>query len=295
VSPGPRRVALATAELFPELAPDDRPLVLALAARGIMAEPAVWSAERVTWKTFDAVVIRSCWDYHVHLEAFHDWLGRLARDGIAVWNPPALVRWNSDKRYLLELAQRGIATIPTIGVPRGGAADVEAIVRAEGWRRFVLKPAVSASGYQTHALRVPLDDAARAVIERVTAAGGALVQPFADEVTANGEYSFVFLNGAFSHAAIKRPAPGEFRVQAEHGGSASPVDAPHGLVEQATHAMRALPPLSSMPPLYARVDGIARDDALLLMELELIEPTLYLEYGPGAVDRLAAAIAERLP
>jgi glutathione synthase/RimK-type ligase-like ATP-grasp enzyme len=290
-----RRIALATYSRAPALAPDDRVLVPALAARGVAAEAAVWADERVLWTGFDAVVVRSCWDYHLRIDAFHDWLARLAAAGIAVWNQPAFLRWNADKRYLLDLAQRGIATIPTIGVPRGAADDVAAIVRAEGWRRFVLKPAVSASGYETHALRVPLDDEALDVIVRVTVAGDALVQPFADEVARDGEWSFMFFDGAFSHAAIKRAAPGEFRVQAEYGGAVSRIDAPRGLVAQATHVMRALDARSPDPPLYARVDGIVRDDALLLMELELIEPNLFLEQDPGAADRFAAAIVGRLP
>jgi glutathione synthase/RimK-type ligase-like ATP-grasp enzyme len=286
----PARIALLTYERAADLAPDDRPLVPALAALGVLAEPATWTDERVRWSSFDAVVIRSCWDYHRHIDEFRRWLDRLAELGVAVWNQPSLVRWNLDKRYLLDLARRGIATIPTIVVPRGAAADVGAIARAEGWRKFVLKPAISASAYETHVLPAPLDDEARRTVLRVTTAGDTLVQPFAEEVARYGEYSFVFIGGVFSHAAVKRVAGREFRVQREFGGSVGPFEAPLGLIDQAGHAMRAL----SDVPLYARVDGIARDGALLLMELELIEPNLFLAHAPGATERLAAAIARRL-
>jgi glutathione synthase/RimK-type ligase-like ATP-grasp enzyme len=287
-----QRVALATYTLAPRLAPDDQLLPPALAEFGISAEPVVWSDDSVNWTEFDAVVIRSCWDYHLHFPDFLAWLGRVDASGTTVWNSSPLVRWNADKRYLLDLAQRGVATIPTMIVPRGRAADVQALANAEGWTRFVLKPTVSASGYETYALRTPLAGAARDVVTHVTTIGDALLQPFVDEVSQNGEYSFTFIDGAFSHATLKRATAhgGEFRVQTEHGGSVEPVDAPPPLIEQATHVVRALPET----PLYARVDGIARGSAFLLMELELIEPNLFLGESTGAAERLAAAIDRRL-
>jgi glutathione synthase/RimK-type ligase-like ATP-grasp enzyme len=287
-----QRVALATYTLAPRLAPDDQLLPPALAELGISAEPVVWSDDSVNWAEFDAVVIRSCWDYHLHFPDFLVWLGRIDASGTTVWNSSPLVRWNADKRYLLDLAQRGVATIPTMIVPRGRAADVEALATAEGWTRFVLKPTVSASGYETYALQTPLAGAARDVVAHVTTIGDALLQPFVDEVSQNGEYSFTFIDGAFSHATLKRATSdgGEFRVQTEHGGSVEPVDAPPPLIEQATHVVRALPET----PLYARVDGIARGSAFLLMELELIEPNLFLGESTGAAERLAAAIVRRL-
>jgi glutathione synthase/RimK-type ligase-like ATP-grasp enzyme len=284
------RIALATYAGAPALAPDDQPLLAALIATGADAEPAVWSSDAVVWETFDAVVIRSCWDYHLHAGAFHAWLDRLDASRIPTWNTPELVFWNSNKRYLLDLAARGVATIPTMVVPRGGAADVAAIVQAEGWDRFVIKPAVSASGFETYALAAPLDAAARQIVERVTALGDALVQPFADELPQHGELSFTFIDGALSHTTIKRAAPGEFRVQTEHGGR---VDAWHPSNELAAQAARVLATLDE-PPLYARVDGISRGNAFVLMELELIEPNLFLAYGDGAADRFARAILDRV-
>jgi glutathione synthase/RimK-type ligase-like ATP-grasp enzyme len=285
-----RRIALATYSRAPRLAADDQLLPPALASLGITAEPVVWSNDSATWSDFEAVVVRSCWDYHLQFSEFLAWLARLDAGGIAVWNSSPLLRWNADKRYLLDLAQRGVATIPTMIVPRGRGCDVESLAIAEGWTRFVLKPTISASGYETYALRTPLDEAARDAIAKVTTIGDALLQPFVDEVPRNGEYSFTFIDGAFSHATLKRATAGEFRVQTEHGGTVEPVDAPRALVEQATHVLKVLPET----PLYARVDGIARGSAFLLMELELIEPNLFLGEGSGAAERLAAAIDRRV-
>lgn len=283
------RIALATYEQAPGLAPDDQLLLPRLDEAGIDAEPAVWSDKTVIWETFDGVVIRSCWDYHLHIQQFKSWLARLDASRVPIWNSLALIEWNADKRYLLDLAQRGIATIPTMVVPRGEPEDVVAIAEAEGWTRFVLKPAVSASGHSTHALTLPLDDAGHAAVERTCAIGDALIQPFAPEVPANGEYSFTFIDGELSHATMKRAAEGEFRVQAEHGGTAVAIAPPPGLAAQAAHVIRTL----SETPLYARVDGIERGGAFLLMELELIEPNLYLEFGDGAARRFATALAGR--
>jgi len=284
------RIALATYEHAPQLAPDDQLLRPALTAAGMDAEPVVWSDPAVMWETFDAVVIRSCWDYHTRIQEFTSWLARLDASRLPVWNPIALVEWNANKRYLLDLAQRGVATIPTMIVPRGGAHDVGAIADAEGWTRFVIKPTVSASGYETHALTLPLDDQSRRVIDGVTSLGDTLVQPFAAEVPRDGEYSFTFIDGALSHATIKRVAHGEFRVQTEHGGSVAPIDPPPALAEQAAHVVSVLPET----PLYARVDGIERGGAFLLMELELIEPNLFLGFREGAADEFARALVRRL-
>jgi len=286
----PIPVALATYPGAPDLAPDDRLLVPALERIGIEGTPAVWSDPSIAWREFDAVVLRSCWDYHLRFTEFQAWLRALERGGVPLWNPVTTVLWNSDKRYLLDLARRGAATIPTMIAVQGHAETVQSIAAAEGWSRFVIKPAVSASGYETYALRMPLDAAAHAAIARVTALGDVLVQPFATEVADSGELSLTFFDGAFSHAAIKRARPGEFRVQTEHGGTVDATDLDSSIVAQAIEVLRSL----DEPPLYARVDGIVRRGAFLVMELELIEPNVFMAYSPGAADRFAAAIRGRL-
>ena len=284
------RIALATYQAAPSLAHDDQMLIPALARAGIDAEAAVWSDDDVIWETFDGVVIRSCWDYHLRDADFAAWLERLDASRLPVWNPVSLVQWNANKRYLVDLGARGIATLPTRIVARGAVQDIDAAMASVGASRVVIKPAVSASGYETHALATPLSAQDRAIVERVVNAGETLVQPFAEEIPRDGELSFIFIDGAFSHAAIKRASGGEFRVQTEHGGSVATIAGAPRLIEQAGRVLAALPEL----PLYARVDGIDRDGTFVLMELELIEPNLFLELSDGAADRFAAALAERL-
>jgi glutathione synthase/RimK-type ligase-like ATP-grasp enzyme len=287
---GRQRLALATYDKAPGLAPDDQLLLPALAAEGIDAQSAVWSNPEVRWESFDAVVIRSCWNYHLHPIEFIRWLDRLESAGVSIFNSPTLVRWNADKRYLIDLAARGAATIPSRLVPAGQPAQAASILALERWPHAVIKPAMSASGYETYAIHFPLDARDEARVERVLALGDGLLQPFADEVQRNGEYSLIFLDGAFSHATIKRAGGSEFRVQTEHGGSVAAIDAPAAFVAQAARILGLLPET----PLYARVDGIGRGDLFLLMELELIEPNLFFEFGRGAAGRFATALGARL-
>jgi glutathione synthase/RimK-type ligase-like ATP-grasp enzyme len=218
------------------------------------------------------------------------WLDMLDASAVRAWNPTSTVRWNSTKRYLLDLAARGVSTVPTRIIADGSPDRVLDTVRAEGWTRFVVKPAVSASAYETHALALPVSDDDRSAIERVAAHDDVLVQPFLDEVATDGELSLVFFDGVFSHAAIKRARPGDFRVQTEHGGTVAPIDVVPSIVAQAKRSLEALDSV----PVYARVDGVGDDRSFRLMELELIEPHVFLGNTPGAADRFAAAIVGRL-
>ena len=213
------------------------------------------------WTAFDAVVIRSCWDYHLHGAAFHAWLDRLEQSGVVVWNSPATRAL--ERRQALPARPRRSAVLRRFR--RGSCrADVSAkssaSSREKSGARFVIKPAVSASGFETYALEFPIDASARETIARVVTVGDVLVQPFAEEIPRDGEISFMFIDGEYSHATLKRAATatGEFRVQTEHGGSVDPHAAPADLIEQAAKSLASLPDV----PLYARVDGIARDGAV---------------------------------
>lgn len=289
----PPRVALATQGALPDLYADDRLLIPALAARGVHAGAAVWDDPSVDWTTFDAVVVRSCWDYHLKHDAFLAWIARLERAGLALWNSPAIVRWNAEKGYLRDLEGRGVRVVPTRWVERGSASLLHDVLRDAGWERAVVKPAISASAHETW--RTSRDSAVhdearfRAMVQR----GRVLVQPFMEVVVSAGEWSLVFIGGEFSHAMLKRARSGDFRVQSEHGGSAVRGDPGAHVVEQARRALRAGEACVG-ESLYARVDGCVEDGEFVLMELELIEPLLYLAEHPEAPDRFAAALADRL-
>ncbi|MFO0934321.1 MAG: hypothetical protein U1E39_16665 [Planctomycetota bacterium] len=284
------RLAVVTCAEYPDLCDDDRRLLPALEAVGLDAEPVVWDRE-ARWPRFDGVLLRSPWDYFLASPAFLAVLDGLARAGVRCWNDPALVRWNADKRYLRALEARGVATVPTLWFDAPPApAELAARVAAAGWDEVVAKPTVSAGAWRT--LRLARADLAATSLPALPPSGGAgwMVQPFLPEVVADGELSFVFVDGTFSHAVRKEAKAGDFRVQWTHGGRETPVEASPALVAQAAAALAAAPDAG----LYARVDGVVRGGRLWLMELELIEPYLYLGHAPTAAARLAAALARRL-
>ena len=286
----PRRVFLVTYDALPGLSDDDRPLLGELWSLGIKAEAAVWDDPKIDWNAADAVVIRSTWDYFLKPAAFEAWVERLSAAGAPLWNPPAVVRANADKRYLKDLEARGVTVVPTEWVERGAAADLDALLASRGWTQAVVKPTVSGNAFRTS--RVARGEAGgQTALDEVLAHSGAMVQPYLAEIAAEGEWSFIFLGGEFSHAVLKSPKAGDFRVQEAYGGRTARVDPPAELLAQARAAAAASPG----PWLYARVDGVRRGGGLAVVEVELIEPALYLAHAPGSAARLAAAVMARIP
>ncbi len=284
-----KQIAFITSAEHTSLAEDDRLAAAALVAKGCAVHAAVWDNPFVPWETYDAVILRSCWDYHLRPEAFLELVTTIESMEVPIWNPSAVVRWNFEKSYLASLERRGIATIPTLWFERGAEVDLAAELAARGWERAVVKPTISLSAYQTWVTTPETAatdaEAVRAILER----SGVMVQEFVDEVCTRGEWSFVFLGGEYSHAVIKRPAEGDFRVQANFGGTGEAAEPPAHLLED---AVRVVEPWSD-GLLYARVDGIEVDGRLLLMELELIDPVLFFGQSPEAAVRFASALLVR--
>jgi len=283
------RIALATYAKLPTLNDDDRLLVPALAALGVTAVPAVWDSSDVCWDELQGVLIRSSWDYHLRAPEFLAWIARLERAGVTVWNPGDLLRWNHHKRYLRDLAAGGgVATVPTRWLARGDEVDLPTLLADAGWREAVVKPAVSASAFGTWRTSTASASGDQARLDQMLSAGDVMVQPLLPEVSDAGEWSLLFLGRRFSHAVLKRPAPGDYRVQWEFGGSAVSAAPADHLIADAARVIAAVPG----DPLYARVDGVEREGRLVLMELELIEPHLFLGWDARAAGRLARAIRE---
>jgi glutathione synthase/RimK-type ligase-like ATP-grasp enzyme len=281
----PLRAAFVTWSGLPGLSADDRLAAAALVRRGVAVEAAVWDDPAVPWSAYTAVIVRSTWDYHRRPAAFLRWIDRMDDAGVALWNPPALLRWNFDKGYLGELEQRGVAVVPTCTVPKGSTATLGATLRERGWDDVVVKPAVSASAYQTWRSSASRAGADAARFAALLEAGDVLVQPYQPGIEA-GEWSFCFFGGAFSHAVLKRPRLGDFRVQSELGGTVSVEHPPPALLTEAAVVTSLIPGRW----LYARVDACSAGQGLLLMELELIEPTLFFHADTRAADRFAEAL-----
>jgi len=283
-------VAFATWSELPALSVDDRLAIPALADLGIAAEPAVWDDPAVQWSGYDAVVVRSCWDYYRREAELRLWIARLEALGVPLWNPPALLRWNMNKHYLRDLETQGVPILPTVWLERGERAVLADLLAANGWDQAVVKPTVSASAHETWRIsRAAAPDQQRR-FEDLLARGGVMVQRFAEEIETAGEWSLLFFGGRFSHAVIKRPKPGDFRVQTEHGGVAEPAVPPPAVLDRASQVLAAV----SGPWLYARVDGCESHDGFRLMELEMLEPWLFFDHDPAAPGRFAASLTERM-
>lgn len=259
----------------------------ALIAGGASVDPIPWTSD-VDLSGYDLILPLVVWGYHLRYAEWLAFLDRCERERLPVINPPALLRWNSDKAYLAEFDAQGVPTVHTMAVD---ALDEHAL--AEARARFhcsdlVVKPPVSASATGTH--RLGLDDA----IPADAAGQRMMIQPFMPSIAQTGEYSIMLFDGVYSHAIVKRPKPGDFRVQPHLGGSEVSCGPPPGSIELAKAALSAAP----APATYARVDMVADEQGdLRIMELELIEPSLWLDLAPdkgAAFTRSIRAAVERL-
>jgi glutathione synthase/RimK-type ligase-like ATP-grasp enzyme len=285
------RIALLTLEQVDDFVIDDAIVLPEFARRGWDAIELPWSQPDVDWNTFDLVIVRTTWDYHVRVDEFLDTLARIDRSSARLENPLALIRWNLNKRYLRDLEARGVAIVPSVW-GTGGTADVFAgLFTTLQDNEIVLKPNISGGARDTFRLHAPLTDTMLQHLVDTFDGREWFAQPFVRSVVTEGEYSLFYFNGVLSHAIRKVPKPGDFRVQEEHGGDIQPCAVTSELRTMADAVMAAIAPA----PLQARVDVLRLDGgALALMELELIEPSLYFRTDSASPAHFADAITNLL-
>jgi len=252
----------------------------ALRNAGASVDPVAWT-EVDEFLHYDLVLPLVAWGYHHQYDRWLAVLDRIEEARVPIINPPALLRWNGDKAYLTDLAERGVPTVPTMAVEACCDEDLGEARRLFGSDQLVIKPPISASASGTHRLgsndSLPPQHRGRPMI----------IQPLIEEIARTGEFSLMLFGGEFSHAVVKRPRSGDFRVQEEHGGVTLPSTAPQGAVDLAKQALAAAPARAT----YARVDIVPDDNGVLrIMELELIEPALFLDYASDAGPAFAGAI-----
>jgi glutathione synthase/RimK-type ligase-like ATP-grasp enzyme len=242
-----RSVALVTYDARPEPTDDDRLLADALAARGCSVHAVPWSRP-TRWSAFDAVVVRSPWDYFHRSSEFHGWLDELEAEGVTVHNEVRILRWNADKSYLRELEARDIAVIPTRWLDVGSAVTLGELRRESGWSELVVKPTVSGGAHRTWRASPDTQSTDEIRLTAMLEDGPVMVQPLVTEVERDGEWSLVFFAGAYSHAILKRPRSGDFRVQREHGGTLETATPAASVIAAAERALAAIP-FGGPPPL----------------------------------------------
>jgi len=279
---------------------DLEPLLAEFARRGVRAEAVVWHDLGVDWAVFDLIVMRSPWDYSLRTAEFLAWLDSL--DASRVLNPPALIRWDFDKRYLLDLEAHGVSIVPTIVAST--LAEVRAAAEKIGGR-IVIKPNIGAGSWGAHLTSADdpkLDEYANDVLDSGKLV---LVEPEVPEITAGGERGLLFFDGEYSHAITKG------RILADDGGyfggeyteditPATPTDAE---VDMAARCSRAIAEIAeergfasddATTPLYARYDIVTGATGPMIIEAELFEPSYYVETAPGSVERVVDAMVRRL-
>lgn len=259
----------------------------ALIAGGIHVDPIAWT-EAHELAGYDLILPLVAWGYFERPREWFALLDRLEASDIAVINPSSLLRWSSDKAYLAELGGRGVPTVPTMAVRSLAADDIDQAREHFRTQTIIAKPPISAGAFNTYRL-LPGEAAPASRLGLPM-----ILQPFIETIASAGEYSLMFFDGVLSHSVVKRPRPGDFRVQPHLGGTTQLCQAPDGAEAIALAALAAAPDRAT----YARVDLIHDDDGQLrIMELELVEPALFLDLAPdqgAAFTRSILRAAERL-
>jgi glutathione synthase/RimK-type ligase-like ATP-grasp enzyme len=257
-----------------------------LGARGVSAEVRVWGVDDVSDASL--VAVRSTWDYTERREEFVAWLHAVEATSRVV-NPPSVIEWNSHKKYLLELSAAGLPVVPTTVLPVGASVEVQLAALSAAGERVVVKPAVGAGA--RGAMRARSEDPQ--LVEHLAGLSGqrdVLVQPYVESIATYGETSLLFFNGELSHAVRKLPGEGDYRIHEHLGGSTQPHEPSDREIEVASRALAQV----AERLVYARVDLVQLPDGPAVMELELIEPFLFLASAPGSADRFTDALVIEL-
>jgi hypothetical protein len=257
---------------------------------GISYELLAWSDPDVDWSRFTHVLIKSTWDYFDYYPEFLVWLDKLEALETSVLNPVATLRWNSSKNYLLELKAKGYPCVAGQILPKGTVTTLEALHDALGFETLVVKPLVSGGAKNTLKITRGAGKELEDKIASLLQEEDFLVQPYIPEIVAVGEYSLIFFNGVFSHAVLKSPAVDDFRVQHYYGGTIQEITPDSKMLASA----QVLVADFAKDSLYARVDGVVIDGVFHLMELELIEPYLFLGLSEKAIPNYKASLQKRL-
>ncbi|MCA8975042.1 MAG: hypothetical protein KDC98_09990, partial [Planctomycetes bacterium] len=259
-------------------------------------ERPVWDAPGVDWSRYDSVLIRTTWDYQHKLPAFRRWLAEVGRRS-RLFNPAAIVTWNTHKHYLRELEREGVALAPTLWLDRGTEVELGALVATLGCNEGFLKPCVGATARETLRFALDADGLRRAAahLDRLLPHEDLMLQPFLSAVTARGEWSAIFVGGDITHCVRKVPAAGDYRVQDDFGAHDEPYLPTANERAAALHAMATAERLLDASLLYGRTDWLWQDDgSCVLTELELIEPSLFFRHALPAAATLVEAWLQRL-
>lgn len=267
---------------------EDQILLDFLKSKGLHITMEVWTDPNVNWAHYDLAILKSPWDYFDKIDQFHDWLNKLEQLNVRLLNPVKTVKWNSDKHYLKEIAEAGLLVTPTLYLEKGEQADLNVCFEKLLSETLIVKPCISGGSKNTIKITRDKLDELSPLVQQYLTEESYMVQPFLKEIETEGEWSFLFFNGKFSHNLLKKAKAGDFRVQHYLGGSIHSERAPENILKSAEQYVRQF----AGDCLYARVDGLVVKGEFMLMELELIEPFLFLFTHPESYNNYYNALTE---
>lgn len=265
---------------------EDRLIAEALQYKGLRVHRTSWDNPIFDWASTQVALLRTTWDYFHRAKEFAAWLDKV-QAATRLINPIETIRWNMDKHYLLDLANQGVNIVPTRFIEIGETRTLEELVRATGWQKVIIKPAISGAARHTYKMTLHQVPQHEAIFKQLIAEEAMLLQPFMETVETHGEVSHMVFGGKYSHSVLKRAKQGDFRVQDDHGGTVHPYTASDAEIQFAEMATAKCSPV----PAYARVDVMwDSNNHLALVELELIEPELWMRKQPNSAGLFAEAM-----
>ncbi|WP_316808889.1 hypothetical protein [Pedobacter agri] len=267
---------------------EDDKLLNFLQNKGLAIEKVIWNDPEIRWENFQLAILKSPWDYFDRINEFHKWLDHLETKKVKLLNPINVVRWNTNKHYLKEIEATGLAITSSVFISKNDQFLLNDFFEKFNSSKLIVKPCVSGGAKNTFKVTDENVEEINKQLQLLVKEEDFIVQPFLPEIIENGEWSFIFFNGIYSHSLIKQAKPGDFRVQPAHGGSVHPQNPDEDLIEVASQYVN----LFAKGCLYARVDGTFVNGKFLLMELELIEPFLFLNTDQENYERYYQALVE---
>ncbi len=276
--------------LSPTQENEDDTLLNFLQEKGLSIKKVIWNNPEVNWEQYDLAILKSPWDYFDHVNDFYQWIDQLSKCGVRLLNPPEIVKWNADKHYLKDIDAQQLAVTPSAFLNQTSSPDLR--MYFEKWQtdRLIIKPCISGGANHTYQLKKEALHLWENQLSELLKSGDFIVQPFLNEVTEQGEWSFIFFGNEWSHCVLKKAKEGDFRVQHSFGGTIHPQQPSQELIAAAQKYLEAF----ATDCLYARVDGTLINGEFVLMELELIEPFLFLHTTPESLENYYQALKKWL-
>ena len=285
-----KRIGIITSKEQAELLEYDRDIINMLSEKDFEAEPIVWDEPLKPWESFDMLLMRTAWGYHLKHEEFRKLLKYFAENKLNVWNPASVMLENMHKFYLKSLIETGFNVIPTLFLEPNDFNNIDDIVKNTGWERYVLKPAISANAQNTYVLSDSNQIRNNNSITESFKGKQFLLQKYINEIENEGEWSNIFFSNGYCYSILKVPQKGDYRVQYNYGGKYYQLQAPEIVFESA----KKIAEFYLDKCLYVRVDGVESEGKFYVMEVEMIEPDLYMNIVPEAKEPFVDAIIQKL-